>query len=266
MHHFTYTEALPGVYHIQDMMGVCMTLLVGEEQALLVDAGYGLEDVSAVVRTLTDRPVTLVLTHAHHDHGLGARWFDKALMFPQERAVYDTYTREPYVTRVAGQAAGKGLAVPADWAEGPMAAPADLAEGPMDLGGLTAEIILCPGHTPGSAVIWVPERQLLLSGDDWNPCTWDFFPESLGAEDFRRNVSSQLSLPFAHVLCSHQPMLKARADLESFFTGLTDEALRTARKVDMGWPLDTREASPAPGQIFVFDYGKTSFAAMEEEQ
>ena len=256
MHHFTYTEALPGVYHIQDMMGVCMTLLVGEEQALLVDAGYGLEDVSAFVRTLTDKPVTLVLTHAHHDHALGARWFDKALMFPQERAVYDTYTREPYVTRVADQAAGKGLAVPADWAEGTMAAPVDLAEGPMDLGGMTAQIIPCPGHTPGSAVIYVPERQLLLTGDDWNPCTWLFFPAALPVAAYRENVRRLLALPIRHVLCSHQPHLYDRFMLEDFLQALTDDVLDAAQPVNVGYPQDTRKALLPHRQELVFDWNK----------
>lgn len=266
MHHFESAEVLPGVYHIKDIMGVCMTLLVGENRALLIDAGYGLEDVAAFVATLTDKPVTFMLTHGHHDHALGAQWFDQVMVFPQERTAYETYTQEPFRTRVAGQAAGKSLTVPDGWMERPVPAAADLAEGPMDLGGMTAEIILCPGHTPGSAVIYVPERQLLLTGDDWNPCTWAFFPESMPAETFRRNVMALLQLPFTHVLCSHQHALQERATFEAFITGLTDEALLAARKVDMGWPLDTREASPAPGQIFVFDFGKTAFGGKEDIQ
>ena len=259
MHHFESAEVLPGVFHIKDIMGVCMTLLVGEKRALLVDAGYGLEDVASYIATLTDKPVTFMLTHGHHDHALGAQWFREALMFPAERPVYDVYTHEPYRTRVAGQAEGKGLAVPEGFMARPVAVPADLTEGPMDLGGMTAEVIFCPGHTPGSAVIHVPERQLLLTGDDWNPCTWAFFPEAMPAETFRRNVTALLALPFTHVLCSHQHALQERAAFEAFVTGLTDEALLTARKVDMNWPIDTREATPAPGQIFVFDYGKTAF-------
>ena len=44
---FQSIEILPGVWQIQDNMGVCMTLLCGEDQALLIDTGYGLEDVAA---------------------------------------------------------------------------------------------------------------------------------------------------------------------------------------------------------------------------
>ena len=47
---FEWKEALPGVFHIRDGMGVCMTLLRGEKRALLVDTGYGAEDVAAFAR------------------------------------------------------------------------------------------------------------------------------------------------------------------------------------------------------------------------
>jgi len=80
--------------------------------------------------------------------------------------------------------------------------------------------------------------------------------KALGAEEYRANVRRLLELPFEHVLCSHQPHLYERKTFESFVTGLTDECLRSARKVEMGHPADTREASPAEGQIFVFDWNK----------
>ena len=69
-----------GVKHIQDAMGVCFTLIEGDKRAILFDTGYGMEDVQAYVRTLTDKPVKVYLSHGHHDHVLGARWFEQTLM------------------------------------------------------------------------------------------------------------------------------------------------------------------------------------------
>ena len=129
---------------------------------------------------------------------------------------------------------------------------------------MTAQVIPCPGHKPGSAVVYVPERRLLLTGDDWNPCTWLFFPEALSAEDYRRNVRALLDLPFERALCSHRGDLYPRSAVEAFITGLTDDALRAARRVDLGHPVDTREAAPAEGQVFVFDYSKTALQREEE--
>ena len=257
---FTAREVLPGVRHIQDGMGVCMTLLTGGERALLVDTGYGLENVAAFVGTLTDLPVTVVLTHHHHDHALGARWFPETLMFPEDRADWPVYTGPEQRRRVLEAAQSKGLTAEGDLLAAEIAAPRALEEGAIDLGGLTAEVIRCPGHTPGSAVIWVPERRLLLTGDDWNPCTWLFFPAALPAHDYLRNMRGLLALPFEQVLCSHQPGPYPREALETFLASLTDDALRAAQPVDIPpyGAIDTRQATLPDGQALVFDWAKAN--------
>jgi len=263
MNGFTAREALPGVWHIGDGMGVYMTLLVGGERALLVDCGYGLEDVHAFVRTITSLPLQVVLTHAHHDHALGARWFESVHLHEADMPYWEVYTSPVQRSRVQQQAQAKGLRVDFDTAVFP--APLALQAGTISLGGIRAQIIPCAGHTPGSVAVYVPERSLLLTGDDWNPCTWLFFDEALPAEQYVRNVRTLLALPFEHVLCSHRAELYPRSALEAFLNGLTTEALAGAHPVDMGRPCDTREAFPAPGMNFVFDFGKTALSRKESE-
>ena len=255
---FDYREVLPGVFHIRDGMGVCMTLLVGEEQALLFDTGYGVEDVHAFVRSLTDKPLTVILSHGHHDHAIGARWFDKTYMFAEDIPDFITYTGEKQRGIVKAQAEGKGLQVVQDYLTFSPAVPENLQEGNIDLGGMTAQVIHCPGHTPGSVVIYVPERKLLLSADDWNPCTWLFFPAALGAQEHRANVRGLMQLPYTHVLCSHQPTLFERSMMDDFLNGLTDDVLRAAKPVDITpyEAIDTHQAALPHGQIFVFDWAK----------
>ena len=220
---FVDREPLPGVHHIEDALGVCFTLIVGEDRALLVDAGYGVEDVAAFVGGLTDRPVTLWLTHGHHDHAPGARWFSEARLCPEELPVYRTYAGEKWRRRVLDTARAKGVAVDeAAYLSAPMPAPVAMAGETLDLGGLTARVIPCPGHTPGSAVVYVPERRLLLTGDDWNPVTWDFFPEAMPVRTLRNNLRGLLALDFEWVLCPHRTELHSRRMLERFLDGLTD--------------------------------------------
>jgi len=263
MYGFHAEQVMPGIWHIADCMGVCMTLLAGTERALLVDTGYGLEDVHAFVRTLTDKPLTVLLTHAHHDHILGARWFDKTCMLETDLPDYAQYTSAAQRSRVREQAIGKGLLPPDDFLTAPIPLPTGIQPGAMELGGLTAQIIACPGHTPGSAVVYVPERRLLLTGDDWNPCTWLFFEQALPVEQYRANMLEIQKLPFEHVLCSHQSKLFERSALDAFLKGLTDEALMKAHTVDMGRSTDTREIYPAPGMNFVFDWGKSALSDKE---
>ena len=255
---FTVHEALPGVRHITDGMGVCMTLLTGEKRALLVDTGYGLEDVAAFIGTLTDLPVTVVLTHHHHDHALGARWFPETRMFPEDQADWPVYTGRAQREAVLTQARARGLTPEGDLLAAEMPLPEALTEGDIDLGGLTARVIRCPGHTPGSAVVWVPERKLLLTGDDWNPCTWLFFPAALPVHDYLRNARGLLALPFEQALCSHREGLYPRAAVEGFLAGLTDGALRAAEPVTIApyEHIDTRQALLPDGQMLVFDWRK----------
>lgn len=136
--------------------------------------------------------------------------------------------------------------------------PAPLQARKIDLGGMTAEIIPCPGHTPGSCVVHVPERSLLLSGDDWNPCTWLFFPAALNVWDYRDHVRGLLKLPFEHVLCSHQPALYPRETMSAFLAGLTDDAILAAHPVCIApyEDIDTRQADLPQDQILVFDWAK----------
>lgn len=260
MEGFPAAQVLPGVWHIADRMGVCMTLLAGTEQALLVDTGYGLDDVRAFVRSLTDLPLTVLMTHAHHDHILGARWFEKTCMLKADLSDFAEYTSVHQRTRVQQQAYAKGLKTPEDFLTAPVPEPEGMEPCTLNLGGLTAQIIACPGHTPGSAVVYVPERQLLLTGDDWNPCTWLFFEQALPVEQYRANMIQVQKLPFTHVLCSHQPVLYERKKLDDFLNGLTDEALHNAHPVDMGRPTDTREVYPAAGQNLVFDWAKSALS------
>ena len=263
MNGFNAAQVLPGVWHIADCMGVCMTLLTGTERALLVDTGYGLDDVHAFVRTLTSLPLTVLLTHAHHDHILGARWFEQTCMLAADLPAFPLYASAAQRSRVQEQAHARGLQTPPDFLTASIPLPQAISPCAMDLGGITVQIIACPGHTPGSAAVYIPERKLLLTGDNWSPCTWLFFDEALPAEAYRANLQVIQKLPFTHVLCSHQPVLFERGRLDDFLSGLTDENLRNALPVPMGRPADTRELVPAEGQNFVFDWNKCALSQKE---
>ena len=256
---FELNRICDGVTHIRDAMGVCMTLIEGETAALLVDTGYGTEDVAAFIRTLTDKPLTVLLTHNHHDHALGSRWFDKTLMFPEDMAEGTIFTGEKKRRVVLQQAIGKGLHVTeGDYLAGECCLPLPMSKGTYNLGGLTVEVIPCPGHTPGSCVVYVPEHRLLLTGDDWNPCTWLFFEAALSVRRYRENVRCLQTLDFTHVLCSHQLECYPRDKFDIFMDNLTDDVLNAAKPVTIsGYEhIETRQADVADGQILVFDWNK----------
>ena len=256
---FESREYLPGVHHIRDELGVCMTLLEGEREALLVDTGYGLKDLAAFVHRLTAKPVSVLLTHAHHDHALGARFFEQVFVFPEDLAVAAAYTGKETRRRVLENARGQGILIDEQaFLAGKLPPFLPLSEGVIHLGGMDAQIIRAGGHTPGSAVILVPQRSLLLTGDNWNPCTWMFFPESADVSAYRRLLGDMLKLPFSNELCPHCFSLCERAQMERFARGLTDEALSQARQTSTGEARGIRTARVdiPDGMWIEFDYDR----------
>ena len=61
--YYTHLEISPGLYQIWEPSGVGCTLITGAQRALLIDTGYGFDDLSGYVKALTDLPLTLINTH-----------------------------------------------------------------------------------------------------------------------------------------------------------------------------------------------------------
>ena len=269
---FRQNEVFPGVFHITDAMGVSFTLIAGGEKAVLFDTGYGTEDACAYVKTLTDKPMKVYLSHGHHDHMLGARWFDKTWMCAEDTEEFILRTGKVQREQVMKQAEGCGVTVPGDFMDALIPMPEtirfrsntggfeSLEE---ELGGITVNVIHVPGHTPGSIVMYVPEYGLILTGDDWNPCTWMWFPTSMDAQGWRENMKSLVQTlerngtGIRKVLCSHQPMVREGKELKDFLAYMTDTRIREAPAVDMGAPIDTHQIVKEPeGWILLFDRAK----------
>lgn len=173
-------------YGIEDNMVRCF-LFVGTERALLVDAGFGGEGRSllGLVRTLTDKPVQLVITHADPDHTGFASEFDAV------------YMHESEIERYAGTAGEKG----------PRAVP--LAEGSVvDIGGRRFEVLHIPGHTPGSIALLDRKGRILVSGDSVSGMPVFMFGEGRDLRAFLESMKrlSGLKAAFDEIYPSHGPI------------------------------------------------------------
>lgn len=204
---------------ITDRLGVNLTLITGDEKAVLVDTGYGLDQIAPVLTGLTDLPVQVILTHAHHDHALGTMQFESVWAFPEEGPVYAQYTCRERRMKILRNA-GLSPDAYAWYLDRPMPALHLLEEGSIDLGDVHVDVMHVPGHTPGSAMMYIPEDGVLVSGDNWNPETWLFFPEALPLHVYKRNVMRVLERPIGSVICSHRQGLFERTRLERFLAGI----------------------------------------------
>lgn len=163
-----------GIYVLSsspDRALVNIGLVVGADRALLIDTGCGprhAREILLVVRTLTDLPLLVAITHAHWDHFFGNAVFmrDGATEFwahaNAARAIAGT--GESQRQEVAGvepeMAAGKG---PDTEIVGPTHLVGNVPV-TLDLGGISIELFsLGRGHTDGD--LMVGARGVLFTGD-----------------------------------------------------------------------------------------------------
>jgi hydroxyacylglutathione hydrolase len=137
---YEVVETGKGSWRIEDN-GVRAFLFAGTERALLVDTGFGTGDIKKVVQGLTRLPLMLVNTHADRDHIGCNALFEKAYMHPAEYAYYY-------------ESAEMNDAVSPLW-DGDV----------IELGARRFEVVLIPGHTPGSIALLDRVNRLLVAGD-----------------------------------------------------------------------------------------------------
>ena len=156
-----------GIYEITSPpMRFKQYLVIGTEKALLIDTGFGLGSLKKIVDGLTDKPVILVNTHGHPDHGGGNIEFGSPLMRAEDNELYAH--KCAYETRLA-EAGHWGIPDAAEKLQPTPPAPTTLEENTVfDLGGRTLRVIHTPGHTIGSICIFDERTRALFTGDNTN--------------------------------------------------------------------------------------------------
>ena len=157
-----FRAVVPGVW-----LAVCgteranVTLIAGEERALLVDAG-GSPDEGRALRAAAGRVLDVplsycVISHAHWDHAFGL-----AGLGDLETMAHTSFAEVLACPENQAAAAQQGFDPAA------LPPPGRLIDliGALDLGGVTAEIVhLGAAHTAGDLIVAVPERNLIVVGD-----------------------------------------------------------------------------------------------------
>jgi len=170
-------EIAPRTWLISEYKLVNMYLLEGDTDALLIDCGTGLGDIPGEVRKLTDKPLTVVITHGHLDHDGAAAQFDHVYMHPLDIPLSEQMYamapkfRESYVrSRVPVRNPGADVdELVATIQDNGTVTRLPVEDGHIfDLGGRTVEVIHTPGHSLGSICLLDRENRLLFNGDICN--------------------------------------------------------------------------------------------------
>ena len=208
---FFKTEKLQdGLTAIHTLSGEILYLIEGSKRAILVDTSVGIKGLRTFVEQLTTLPVTVLMTHGHLDHAMGAPEFDDVYMSHKDLDVYagmqNIAGRMEYVS---GNLGGK---LPDGMTEDDFVAPAqvdfkDLKEGDsFDLGGIQIDVYDFPGHTQGSLAFLIRELRYVITGDACNPFIFLFFDHSSKVCDYKQTVQNfkeKLAGQYDHILLSH---------------------------------------------------------------
>ena len=138
MEGFQVTEIGEKIYCILDAGNSSFYVVEGEEKAAVIDTGITAgAKILPVIRELTDKPLLLVITHAHPDHMYHIDEFDEVYMCHEEKKM----DPETLVMLTAGKLK--------PWEE-----IHDIrTDSVISLGGTELTICQAPGHTPGSVVV-----------------------------------------------------------------------------------------------------------------
>ena len=209
-------------HHFQEVLSF---LIIGEEKALMVDTGLGMQDMKAVVDELTDLPVEVMNTHTHFDH-IGGNWqFGTVHVFDHPTAVARLQTGVPRTGEYTSEIDTNFTPEAFHW-QGPL--PIDLdtfvtkpctfetvEEGHVfDLGGRRFRVVHTPGHSPDSIMLANDEEKLLFTGDTVYPASlYAHIRKSDGLdskEDVYRRTVHRVSEEFSgyQLYCSHNEPLR----------------------------------------------------------
>ena len=150
----------------------CVVLWQDPAAAWIVDPGAEAESINAFLEEKGLAPALVLLTHGHFDH-VGA--LDGLLARHPNLPVHIGPGDVPMIGHPQN-------AWPPDYeaVKKPASLVADLVDGAtLAAGGLTAQVIATPGHTPGGACFLFAEQKLLLTGDT-------LFAGSCGRTDWMR--------------------------------------------------------------------------------
>ncbi|HEY3371056.1 MAG TPA: MBL fold metallo-hydrolase [Prolixibacteraceae bacterium] len=172
-----------------------MYIIEGTKKAMLIDTGTKCDQLDSIVRLITQKPLYVVLTHAHGDHAGNIRYFKEVYLHPADTVLLD----KSYKGKVNFVHDGQVF----------------------DLGGKKIEVKHMPAHTPGSIVLIDQKAGNCYSGDAFGSNqVWlqlkPFSPMKIYIESCAK-MEKLMDDGIARIYCGHYPYVKKAYD-KSYIT------------------------------------------------
>ncbi len=168
-------------------------LIEGRDRAVLLDTGMGVGNIAACVAQLTDKPISVVNSHAHWDH-IGDNWrFDDIAIHPAEadrlpEGVSHGDLRPWFDPRQLTRPLPPGFDLESCSIR-PSTATQLLNDGDwIELGDRRLHVIHAPGHSPGGIVLFDPNARWLFSTDVAYPSVLFAYGEDVDFVRYRQTM------------------------------------------------------------------------------
>lgn len=234
--------------HITRIQSPCteyIYLVTGDDRAALIDTGSGIGSLKSVTDTLTELPVTVLITHGHVDHAMGAAEFDDVYMNHEDKYIFDEHGQDDFrLEGVMHSQLANDFRKERDYIEtADFSKFKPLKEGDIfDLGGRTVEVYACPGHTKGSLVMLLPEDRILITGDAANDATFLFEHYSTTISEYQESLKRLLPKvkgKYDRILTCHHKGEVPRDTIEGLIS-LCDD-IKDGKTDDMPLPFPVKE-------------------------
>ena len=176
---------------------VYVYLLIGKERAVLIDSGYGGKRWDKLIAEYTDKPVTVLITHAHIDHALGARFFEDAYFHETDEEIwYESNDKSFLAQNFANftlpkldEEEEKFLLPPQTVVEADRKMPKFFADKKaFNFGEREVEIVHTPGHSQGCCCFLDEEAGTCFTGDTLSKYVWLQLHESTTLSVFEQSL------------------------------------------------------------------------------
>lgn len=210
-----------GIWKISEYELVNCYLIEGEEKACLIDTGAGIADIAAVAKTLTDKPLTVLITHAHEDHLGGGVWFPEVCVHPADfrtaRLYFNPFVKMGFLhlqnKKRKSHAVSYLAAFQRDYR--PKLIPVNDGD-TFDLGGRKIETYSTPGHSVGSLTFRDTRTGAVFVGDNVDLWTTLHYPCAASMQTWLQSAEKTLAVAGnAPIYGGHGKKPLSKQDLET---------------------------------------------------
>jgi len=202
-------ELAPNIYYLQGQnqsrFPYCACLYIkGRDLRVLIDACMGEINMAPALASGIE---VLILSHCHIDHRLTRTMIPEVPVWCHAREEIYLQNRDYLFRAMVLYRSGLDLAELFDFPD--KAFEVEISRilndrDRLDLGGITLEILHTPGHTPGHCAFYIPEHDLLFTGDiDLTPFGPFYGHDFANVSDFLTSIDKLKQVGATRAVSSH---------------------------------------------------------------